>query len=66
MDESGELAHLVARWGLKSSHTTRKLAEAEQMAGGTARAGVLPARAPQYLHWGLASSAARKVAVAPR
>lgn len=64
MTESDKLAHLVARWGLKSNRITDKLVKSEQMAGATAGAGVLPALAPQCLGWGLASSAS-EVAMAP-
>lgn len=46
MTDSDKLAHLVARWGLQSNHITGTLVKSEQMAGGTAAAGVLPALAP--------------------
>lgn len=64
MYESEKFAHLVAHWGLKSSHSAAKLVKAERAAGGTAGLGVSPAMAPQCLHRGLAFSAASGVLVA--
>lgn len=57
MYESEKFAHLVAHWGLKSSHSAAKLVKAERTAGGTAGLGVSPVMTPQCPHPGLAFSA---------